>query len=470
MKTLLYSDMGMQKVIKDCLLLVNIFSKGDLSMFKKFLVSAISLLTAAALVSCGPGEVPAAGNTGNQEEECTITFSWWGSDERHEATLEAVRLFESIHPEIHVETDYGSWTGWKRKIFDDIKSGEAADLMQVNYDWMVDLSYDGTGFMNLEELGEYIDLSQFDDSVLQFGRRNGVLNAVPASITGRSLFFNRDVFDRAGAELPESWNDLYIAAGKLNQIGSYPLEADKGSGFTAFYISVVYEQQKTGHQFITDEGDIGFDVNELADALAFYKSLQDAGAVRSVEQMKGEEGNLSSSDTWKNGTVAGIAEWGSSVSKYQKAFENPEVLETGELLMLPDAKSTGWMYKPSLLFAVNSESKYPEQSAMLLDFILNNPKAAEILGTTRGIPVSESALNTLRAENKLGGLAYDSTNALTASKPVLISPYFENSEMQKYYNEAIEAVSMELLTPEEAAQGIYANIVYTLGEIKEGLK
>ena len=54
------------------------------------------------------------------------------------------------------------------------------------------------------------------------------------------------------------------------------------------------------------------------------------------------------------------------------------------------------------------------------------------------------------------------------SDPILISPYFENAEMQKYYRDAIEAVSLEILTPEEAAQGIYANIIYTLGNIREG--
>ncbi len=105
---------------------------------------------------------------------------------------------------------------------------------------------------------------------------------------------------------------------------------------------------------------------------------------------------------------------------------------------------------------------------MFLDFIMNDPECAKILGTTRGIPVSSSALSALESSGQLSGLAYESTNKLMNSNPVLISPYFENAEMQKYYNDAIEAVSLDILTPEEAAQGIYANIIYTLGNIKEG--
>lgn len=437
------------------------------NMLKKMLISATAVIMSFSLVSCGASELPSAYEAG---EECTISFSWWGGDERQQATQEAIELFESRYPEIHVETESGAWSGWKKKIFDDIESGNAADLMQVNYDWMVDLSYDGSGFYDLNKLDKFVDLCQFDESVLEFGQRNGVQNAVPVSITGRSLFFNTEKFAEAGADLPYDWDDLIDAGNKFREIGAYPLEADTGSGFTAFYLAVVYEQQKTGHLFITADGEIGFNVEELADALSFYKKLQDEGVVRSVEQMKKDSGNLISSDTWKNGTVAGIAEWGSSVSKYQKALENSESLSVGNLLMLSGAESTGWMYKPSLMFAVNKDTEYPVQTAMLMDFLLNDPECAEILGTTRGIPVSESALGALKESDKLNGLAWDSTTSLLESNPVLISPYFENSEMQKYYNDAIEAVSMELLTPEEAAQGIYANIVYTLREIKDGLK
>ena len=67
----------------------------------------------------------------------------------------------------------------------------------------------------------------------------------------------------------------------------------------------------------------------------------------------------------------------------------------------------------------------------------------------------------------LNGTAYDSNNLILNSNPILISPYMENSDMQSHYNEAIEAVSLELLTPSEAAQGMYANIVYTLDTLKE---
>ena len=440
---------------------------GYITMLKKILVSIMSLLIAIPLVSCGNLNDSASYNEG---EECTITLSWWGGDERHEATKRAVELFESRHPEIHVETDCGNWDGWKTKVFSEYDNGRCADVIQVNYDWLVNLSYNGDGFYDLEKLDKYINLSYFSEDVLRFGRRNGILNAIPFSITGRTVFLNKEAYDSVGVPAPRTWEDLFYAAPKFNQTGIYPLEADNGSGTTAFYIAVVYEQQKTGHQFITDNGEIGFDVDELADALSFYKKLQDNGVVRSVTQMENDPSSktLYESDTWINGRVAGILEWGSSVAKYQKAFGDPKTLISGNLITIPDAKSTGWMYKPSLLFAISKDTEYPVQSAMLLDFLYNDPDCANILGTTRGIPVSSAALAVLENNVGLSGLTYDSYNSLMNSDPILISPYFENAEMQKYYRDAIEAVSLEILTPEEAAQGIYANIIYTLGNIREG--
>jgi oligogalacturonide transport system substrate-binding protein len=404
------------------------------------------------------------------DEECTISISWWGGDERNEATEEAIALFEEKYPNIHVTTDSGAWSGWKDKIFEELDTGTATDVIQVNYDWLVTQSYDGSGFFDLESLSDYIELSNFTEDILQFGRRNGVLNAIPVSMTTRSLFYNKSIYDQAGVDIPTTWDDLFEVAPKLNAIGSYPLNCDNGSSCTAWYVCVAYEQQKTGKQFITADGEIGFTVDEIADALQFYKDMQDSGVIRGVQQINSQdtEDNIYDCKTWKTGVIGGICEWGSSVAKYQDALDDPDSLVIGDLLTMDNAQSDGWMYKPSLLFAINKDTEYPVQSALLLNFLYNDPECAEILGTSRGIPVSSTALSTLESKGLLTGLANESNEQILSSNLVLISPYMENNEMTAYYNEAIESVSLGLLTPEEASQGIYANIIFTLDELKEG--
>ncbi len=440
-------------------------------MWKKILITITTIALAIVGTSCSNDKEDDPTASYDPNEECTISISWWGGDDRHDATMQAIQNFEETYPNIHVEVDYGSWSGWKNKVSKDMEEGTCTDIIQVNYDWLSTMSYDGSGFYDLDTLDQYIDLSNFSDDILNFGRRNEVLNAIPVSITGRCLFYNTETFKQVGVGFPTTWDELLDIAPKFNKLGYYPLELDNNTGFTAWYLSIVYEQQKTGKEFISDDGEITFTVDEIADALQFYKDLQDGGVVRSISDKQSQDGTGEFKDTatWSEGRVATILEWGSSVGKYQDALQNPDDLALGGLLTSSDAKSVGWFYKPSLLYAINKDTEYPVQSAILLDYLLNDEECAKVLGTTRGIPVSSTAYDTLKENNLLTGLSAEANDLILSKDCQLISPYMENEDMQKYYNDAVEAVSLEILTPQEASQGMYANMIYTLNNIKEGV-
>ena len=101
---------------------------------KKFQKKIVSLSLAAimgmTLVACGgntpkpdqgakPTETEKPTETAKpteSEEDVTLRFSWWGGDERHEATLAAIKEFEAEYPNIKVEAEYGGWSGWQEKI------------------------------------------------------------------------------------------------------------------------------------------------------------------------------------------------------------------------------------------------------------------------------------------------------------------------------------------------------------------
>ena len=99
-------------------------------MWKKVLLTISAIACAIVNTSCN-NEVTSV-KSYNPDEECTISISWWGSDDRHDATLKAIELFENENPNIHVDVDYGSWNGWKNKIFEEYESDTCADVIQVN--------------------------------------------------------------------------------------------------------------------------------------------------------------------------------------------------------------------------------------------------------------------------------------------------------------------------------------------------
>ncbi|HEX3038648.1 MAG TPA: ABC transporter substrate-binding protein [Oscillospiraceae bacterium] len=406
--------------------------------------------------------VASAKSPAEDKTPVTLRVQWWGGDDRHAATLKAIDAFQKKYPWIKIKAEYGGWDGHKDKVTTQISGGTAADVLQVNYDWLSTFSRDGTGFYDLEKLNKIIDLTNWDETSLKFGRSNGVLNAIPVSNTGRSLFYNKTTFDKLGVAIPNSWDSL-IEAGqqfKAKDPNKYPFDLDTGTGFPGLYMAVVYEQQKTGKEFLSQDGKLGMSAEELKDALDFYKKLEDNHVIRTQKQRMNDGGETALYQTSKfiDGSVAGVLEWGSSVGKYADVLtknKNKQELVLGELPMLKDAKSTGWFMKPSLLFAINGKTKYPEQSALFLNWLLNDPESSKILGSTRGIPSSKAALAALKGSKDLEGLAYKATEQIANSKPSIVSPYMENTTLQKIYKTAIESVSYGKADTAKASQTLY---------------
>ena len=125
------------------------------------------------------------------EEKIVLRVSWWGGEDRHQKTLEALKLFEKKYPNITVKAEYGGWQGWQEKITTQMAGGMAPDLMQINWNWINIFSKDGNGFYNLNNLSPTIDLSQYEQILLDQCIINGKLNAIPYGVAGRVFLYNK---------------------------------------------------------------------------------------------------------------------------------------------------------------------------------------------------------------------------------------------------------------------------------------
>ncbi len=435
---------------------------------KNTFLKATALCCIFTLSACGKKDQTSSTAPDGKLDPCTIRFSWWGGDDRHEATLKAIELWNKMHPDIKITPEYGGWDGWTEKVSSQLSGGTEPDVMQINYDWLVAMSPDGNGFYDLNELKDQIDLSNFSDDVLSFGKVGGKLNAVTVSVTGRGLFYNSEVYRHLNAEYPRTWDDLFALGDKFGQNGLYPLDLDIQSGGTAWYLAIVYVQQKTGREFITMDGELGFTVDDIKTALDFYRETEDRHVIRTIRTRTDEDGNaaLYQSQEFIGGNVAGVLEWGSSVGKYESVL--PEgVLEAGPFITDENGNSGGWMIKPSMLYAVSKNTEYPDEAAAFINFLLNDKECAKILGTSRGIPASASAEQSLEESGMLTGLAQKNDAMLEKLDTITISPYMELSRMKEFYNTAIEEVSYGMTDTSSAAQEMYDSITTYLEKIKK---
>ena len=158
-----------------------------------------------------------------QEQSTVISMSWWGNDPRHEYTLQGLSLFQELNPDIIVDHSYGVWNGYERRYLMQMASHNNCDVMQINYAWLSEYSADGTGYYDINQLSDYIDLSQFTQEDLATGMRDGHLNALPIAYNTVCLFYNADMFASYGLDIPRTWDDLFAAADVMSEDGIYVL-------------------------------------------------------------------------------------------------------------------------------------------------------------------------------------------------------------------------------------------------------
>lgn len=123
----------------------------------------------AAQATTAPVEITvaaASGMTVNTTDPITLRMNWWGGDSRHQATLEAIKAFEAKYPNIKVEAEYEAFTGHEEKVALALKSGSAADVIQLNMDWLFNYSPNATMFVDMNTVSDIIDLTAYDQSDL----------------------------------------------------------------------------------------------------------------------------------------------------------------------------------------------------------------------------------------------------------------------------------------------------------------
>ena len=404
------------------------------------------LLAAAAMLSllsgCGSNTVITA-NT----EQINLSLSWWGNDVRHEYTLAAVKEFETLHPEINVVCHYSDWSGYQLRSDTQMASNTESDVMLINYAWIQQYSPDGDAYYDINTLTDYIDLSNFTGEELDYGMQEGKLNAIPTALNTQTVYINKTIYDRYGLDIPRTWED-YFEAAKVMDGEVYPFAmVAKGLWFYA----IAYAEQQLGKQFMTLDGTVNYTPEDIQVMIDFYCRLINEKVIPQPEYF----------DSLKvsTGEYAGTLAWVSDAASHcNKAIANGYEIVIADYPVSDSAQvGDGWYAKPATMYAISANTDYPEESAMLLDFLLNSREMAVLQGVEKGVPVSAAARECLEENDMLNGIQYDAflkMNEYTDSIEV-VSPYLENADMIDAFRNACNAVLFEKSSIDEQAQELY---------------
>lgn len=330
----------------------------------------------------------------------------------------------------------------------------APDINQVNWNWLEAYSADGSAFLDLNQVSDVFDLSQYEQSALEQCVVAGELQAVPVSMTGRIFYWNKATFDKAGIETPKTLEEL-MAAGETfkNTLGDdfYPLSLGEYDRMIlmVYYLESVYDKAWV------ENGELQYTAEEIQKGLEFIQSLEDAHVTPSIQTITGDGAeSLDKNPKWMNGTYAGIFEWDSSASKFSASLEEGQEFVVGDYL--PDMGDyQGGYSKVSLGFAISETCEHPKEAAMLLNFLLNEDEGTTIMASERGIPLSKAALANCQAQGLLNETVAEANGKVLAWVDYPLDPKFEAAALKSsdgVYYDVMAGLSYQDYSVEEAAE------------------
>lgn len=369
-----------------------------------------------------------------EQQPCTITYygGWTGADLDRMSAL--VDEFNKSQDKITVEFTSLQWSEIFTKFLADYQAGSSPDVVA----------------MHTFEMGQFVNMGVLDSESVAAMNLNeadyakvawdgctydGKLYGVPIDINMHALYYNKDLFAKAGIEkAPSTGEELIAAAQKLTLDANGKNAADPnfdansikqyGFGFLqnhhGFYQTYGMMNQMGYNPFTADATSISLDAAKITPALQFVEDLIYKYHVTPV-------GEKSPIDDFKAGNVAMIIDgnWQLSgfsqvtfdwdTAEYPQIFDQKAVWGASELLAFPGSKNPDankqlaartfvqWLAENSAKWAesgqIPANVKSQEASAKLhgidayyaeldyVKFLPAHPKAVELFSSKAPSPI-----------------------------------------------------------------------------------
>ncbi|WP_309973734.1 extracellular solute-binding protein [Agromyces sp. 3263] len=349
-------------------------------------VAAASGATVLALAGCAGGGTGGGSEAAyDPDEEVTLTFTWWGNDDRAQRYQKLIDAFEAEHPNITIEGTFTDFPSYWEKRQTEAAGGGLPDVWQFSDSYLREYAEPGL-LLDLDTVGEYIDVDAFDDGLRATGQLEGVQYSLPTGYSAWAMFLNDGLVEQAGVEPYEGGTSFDGYADWMAEV----TEATGGAVYGGTDLTQRIQNfenvlRAEGKNLYTEEGELGFTEKDLRD---FWDSGAEAREGVVVPQQRLEE--ISPKSGFGANLTASEASWSNFLGGYLADSGAEHVTLVAPPTADPDAKD---LYRQAgLQVAIAADTEHPEAAALWLDYVVNSEEAGEIFGTTLGFPASETKL------------------------------------------------------------------------------
>ena len=361
----------------------------------KKIALGLFILLIFSLVACRGRTDTASGRARSEE----LRVSWWGAQARHNATIEALDKYAEDNT-VSFSYEYTSWDSYFENLATQSVGNNMPDLVQMSMDNIIQYTQNGL----IIDMSPYIadgtiQTNGVDSGNLDAGKVDGKLTGYITGVNSISVFYNKEIFDRAGVAYPSdnwTWSEYLDTARRIYRATGIQTE-----------IPFLMECRWFLEHLVRSYGYNYYDINRWSSdnrvIAGIVKVFGDIQAMIAEGVFVNPEVQI----TWAAPNDYYIVQGRSAIHyNLTNAYGNYSNLFGGELglAIIPqpdDAVQTGMYLNANMYWSISRDSRNPAAVARVLNYLVNNPDGARVISTDRGISINSNIRDMLRAESDI---------------------------------------------------------------------
>lgn len=340
------------------------------------------MVAGTAVFAGGGGEKKTQAGDSAQKQ---LRIVWWGGDQRHQKTLDVIKLFEAANPDIKIFPEYSGMDGYFDKLNVQLAGGTAPDVIQFGGSFTEYVNKNA--FLEIEKyIGNIFDNSHFDMASFSQATFGDHIYGVSVGNNIIALVYNKAMLQRAGAPLPSglmTWDQftqyLRSIAPKL-PAGVFPMTDNSTNNVTFF----TYYMRTNGTPLYRNEKNHA-NPEDITKWLNLWEGYRAEKLIPDAETTASYADTAIDNSAFVAGKTAVLLLWSNQLVAYQGAMQD-EI----DFMHLPDIEKNQIDMTPSQFMTIYKKSAHPDEAMRFINFFVNNIEAGKILGNDRGVSASSA--------------------------------------------------------------------------------